>query len=196
MLSLSSQSRANGLYSTDYSEENKMGIILFVVSLLLNIVLAIPGLIHTIAGAFRYRGKFSYVDAAFLRGAKALDIFGNVAYGTLLNDLLIEKGGYHFGQGSEKVSSAAGKNWAIRKLTPLGMGLVGFLNLIDWKNWKSGGHCWNAIEGEKEYYQTRVYPGPVRWYYTTYFTIVTVLIVYPLIRLCYWLFILLTGIRC
>ncbi|MDQ6482240.1 hypothetical protein [Dyadobacter sp. LHD-138] len=165
-----------------------MGIILFIVSVLLNILLSIPALIHTIAGSIRYKSKFAYIDSAFMRGAKALDIFGNVAYGTLLNDLFIKKGGYHFGQGTEKISSAAGKNWILGKLTPLGLGLTGTLNLIDFKNWKNGGHCWTAIEGGREHYHSLRWPGTIKWYYTFSFLIISTTLLYLLFRLLIWIF--------
>ncbi|MCF2443661.1 hypothetical protein L0657_06810 [Dyadobacter sp. CY345] len=105
----------------------------FIAKVLLSKALSIPGITHSVVGAFRYKSGFKYVDNAFGKGARALDIFGSVAYGTMLNDWFIKKGGYHYGQGSEKVSSAAGKNWIIGKATPLGLGLAGTLNLIDFK---------------------------------------------------------------
>lgn len=167
-----------------------MGIIEFITALILNIYLAIPGLTHTIVGAFRYKGRYKYVDDAFGKGARALDIFGNVAYGTMLNDLFMKKGGYHFGQGTEMVSSAAGKNWAIGKLTPLGLGMVGTLNLIDFKNWKNGGHCWTAIAGDREHYHSLRWPGTVKWYYTASFIVIASTLLYLLYKLVKWIYLL------
>lgn len=164
-----------------------MGLTLFIVGILLNMLLALPALLHTIVGAFRYRGKYAYVDDAFYRGAKALDIFGNVAYGTLLNDLLIKKGGYHYGQGSEKISSATGKNWVKGKLTFMGKCLASFLNMIDWKNWQSGGHCWTSIEGDRAEYDSMGLPDPLPKYYAVLFVLFLFIVFRLIIKLYIWI---------
>ncbi|QRQ99732.1 hypothetical protein [Dyadobacter sandarakinus] len=158
-----------------------MGIILFIVALPLVVVLSIPALLHTIAGAIRWKGEFRYVDRAFFNGARAIDIFGNVAYGSMLNDLFIKRGGYHYGQGSETISSATGKNWVLGKLTFLGMGLAGTLNLID------KDHCWKYIEGDRAQYDLLGKPKRVPIVYTLAFIITSIYLLYMLVRLFWWI---------
>jgi len=166
-----------------------MGIFLWVVWKLLSTVLSIPALLHRIAGAFRYKGGWKYVDDTFLRSAYAGDIYSNIAYATMLNDLFIQHGGYHFGNRDETISSAAGKNWAMGKLAFLGKGLVGTLNLIDFKNWKNGGHCWVSIQGTRELYAKNGKPDPIVWYYTASFMVIAGVIIYSLVRFTIWLII-------
>lgn len=147
-----------------------MGIVLFLIAVFLSSVLAPVALLHTIVGAVRYGGKFRYVNAAFLRGAKAIDVFGNVAFATLLNDLFIKKGGYHYGYDGETISSATGKNWVLEKQSFLGKGLAGTLNMLD------KDHCWKYIEGDKDLYHQIGYPGKVKWFYTASFCIVSLIL--------------------
>ncbi|MGA9651951.1 hypothetical protein, partial [Pedobacter sp.] len=158
-----------------------MGIILFITAVFLSSVLAPVALLHTVVGAIRYGGKYRYVDSAFLRGAKALDVFGNVAYATFLNDLFIQKGGYHYGNECETISSATGKNWVTGKLTWLGLGLAGTLNLID------KDHCWKYIDGDKDLFHAIGYPGKVKWYYTFSFISISVILFGFLCRFYWWI---------
>ncbi len=158
-----------------------MGVILFFVALVLCSVLSLVALLHTIAGAIRYGGKFCYINAAFLRGAKALDVFGNVAFATLLNDLFLSTGGHHYGYEGETISSATGKNWVTNKLNFLGKGLAGTLNLIDHD------HCWKYIEGDKDIFQLLGHPGKVKWYYTISFIAITVVLLVLLCKFYWWI---------
>jgi hypothetical protein len=158
-----------------------MGIPLFLIALVLCSVLAVVALLHTIIGAIRYGGRFRYVDAAFMRGAKALDVFGNVAFATLLNDLFIKKGAYHYGYDGETISSATGKNWVLGKLSFLGKGLAGTLNMLD------NDHCWKYIEGDQDLYHQIGYPGKVKWFYTASFCIVALILLSLLIWLHIWI---------
>ena len=158
-----------------------MGIILFCVALAMAILLSYPGLIHTIAGAFRWKGKYKYVDNAFLKGAEAIDVFGNMAFASFLNDWFILKKGYHYGQGRETISSATGKNWVIGKLSFWGLGLAGLLNAID------KDHCWKYIEGDRRGYDMIGKPDPVPWYCTASFTVVAIVGLYGLTKLTLWI---------
>lgn len=143
-----------------------MGIPLFLLSVVLTLVLSLVGLVHTIVGAIRYKSGFRYVDTVFLRSARAVDVFGNVAFATFLNDLFIKKGGYHYGNEGETISSATGKNWILGELTFLGLGLAGTLNMLD------KDHCWKYIEGDdRQLFRKMGYPGKVKWYYTVSFCI-------------------------
>lgn len=158
-----------------------MGILLYFVAVFINVLLAIAGLFHTIFGAIRYGGKFRYINAVFMKGARALDIYGNVAYASMLNDLFLKRGGHHYGDENETVSSATGKNWVTGNLTFLGKGLAGTLNMID------NDHCWKYIEGDKDLYHLIGHPGKVPFYYTYSFIFIAGLGLYLLFRLNYWL---------
>lgn len=140
-----------------------ISVALFFIALLLTFLMAVPALLHTIVGAIRWKGKGEYVKAAFFRGAHAIDVFGNVAYATFLNDWFIRKGGYHYGAKGETISSATGKNWVNGRLTWLGLGLCGLLNWID------PDHCWKYIEGRTVGMQQ---PAPVKWPYIALFLLV------------------------
>jgi hypothetical protein len=154
-----------------------MGIVLFIVAALLSFIFALPALLHTIAGAFRYHGKFKYVNGAFFNGAHALDVFANEAYGTFFNDWFILKGGYHFGRKGETLSSAIGKNWVLGKLTFLGTGMAGAINLIDRGTANKGGHCWVYIEGERSKYNLIGVPNPVSWFKTFVFIVFALIMI-------------------
>lgn len=139
-----------------------LGITLFFLALVLAVLMALPALVHTLVGSWRHRGGWTYINDAFMAGAHAIDVYGNVAYATILNDLFLKKGGYHYGKRGETISSATGRNWAIGKLNWLGLGLCGLLNWID------KDHCWKSIEGGREGLKK---PKPVPWYYTAAFTV-------------------------
>jgi hypothetical protein len=158
-----------------------MGLILFIVAVALAILLSLPGLVHTIAGAIRWKGKYRYVDNAFSKGAEAIDVFGNMAFASFLNDWFLRKGGYHYGQGRETISSATGKNWVVGKLTFWGLGLAGFLNLVD------KDHCWKYIEGNRTGYDLIGKPDPVKWYCTASFMVVATVGLYGLGKLTFWI---------
>jgi len=161
-----------------------MGLFLFLVSKVLSLVLSIPALLHDIAGAIRYKGGWKYIDDSFKRSALAEDVYANIAYATMLNDLFLKHGGWHYGYRDETISSATGKNWALGKLAFLGKGLAGTLNLIDFKNWKNGGHCWVSIQGDRSRYNK---PDPVGWHYTASFILIASVIIYSLIKLTIWI---------
>jgi hypothetical protein len=168
-----------------------MGIILWLLAKLLSNLLQVPALFHTIAGAFRFKGGWNYVNRAFLNAAYAEDVYGNIAYATMLNDLFIKKGGYHYGARNETISSATGKNWVNDKLAFLGKGLAGTLNLIDYPNWKNGGHCWVSIQGWTQYdFIGKRPPKRVPIYYTASFILIAFILLYALWKLAIWLIIL------
>ena len=111
---------------------------LYVFAALLCIGLAPLALIHTIVDQLRYGSRLS---SSFRQGAYALDVYANVTYSSFLDGWFLKKGGYHFGYPNETISSALGKNLTLDKLTTIGEGCAGFLNLID------PDHCYNAIQG-------------------------------------------------
>ena len=158
-----------------------MQVLLFVVALSLTILLSIPALIHTIFGAIRRKGKSEYVLQSFFAGAHALDVFGNVAYATFLNDWFIRKGGYHYGRRGETISSATGKNWVAGKLTWMGLGLCGLLNWIDTD------HCWKYIERDASWVGI-IKPPPVKWPYIVLFVLSSICVLVCLVMLWQWVF--------
>lgn len=160
-----------------------MNILLYFVAVILDWLLAIPAFFHAVFGAFRFKTGWKHFSLACLNAALAKDIAANVAYSSLMNDLCIRKGGYHFGRYGETLSSAIGKNWSNGTLTWIGKSLCGFLNFIDFRNWKNGGHCWMAIENPSYYRK----PLRIPFYYTLLFPLLFTLIFSALIALYSWL---------
>jgi len=164
-----------------------MGFFLWIVSKVVTHLLWYPHLMHLIIGAFRHKGGWKYVDNSFLNSAYAEDVYANISYSTMLNDLFIQHGGYHYGKRSETISSATGKNYVLDKLAFLGKCLAGGLNLIDFKNWKNGGHCWVSMQGDRTLFEQIGRPKPIPWYYTVCFFIITSAMLYSLWKLAFWL---------
>lgn len=84
----------------------------------------------------KLKGYFSNTSLAF---ALAIDHFGNVVCRDMFNSLLIDHGGYAFGDIRETVSSALGKNQRRGTLTGPGKALAWVLDTLD------PGHCLRAI---------------------------------------------------
>jgi len=116
-----------------------IGILLLFISIIL-FSLTIPiGLIY----GFLYKlftksikgiGDFS------LKIAIALDQLGNVLMQHLLNEIMILKGGYKFGNRDETISSVLGKNIEMNTLSKLGKALNSILDTID------ASHSLNSID--------------------------------------------------
>ncbi len=66
-----------------------------------------------------------------LKIAISLDQLGNVAMQYLLNEIMIVKGGYKFGNRDETISSVIGKNEELDTLSIFGKFINKILNLID-----------------------------------------------------------------
>lgn len=115
-------------------------------------------------------------------GAKSVDIFGNVLYASMLNAWFIKHGGYHFGRNGETISSALGKNQALKKLTYLGRGLSGILDTLD------KDHCWNSIDDD-EYYKLYNKPESTEsWFVRIITFLVFGVVLFSLYRLFIFLF--------
>jgi len=166
-----------------------MGLLLLIIAKIFSRVLSIPANIHIIVGAFRKRGGWKYIDNSLYRAAIAEDVYANIAYATMLNDLFVKHGAWLYGYRDETISSVTGKNWTLGKLAFLGKGLAGTLNLIDFKNWGNGGHCWVSIQGDRTKYETIGRPKPISWYYTFSFLIISSITIYSLVKLTIWLII-------
>ena len=75
-----------------------------------------------------------------LKIAISLDQLGNVVMQHLLNKIMIDKGGYKFGNRDETISSAIGKNVGRNRLSRFGKFINTILNFIDTK------HALNSID--------------------------------------------------
>lgn len=117
-----------------------MGIILYIVSVVLSILLYIPGLIWGIYKRAR-KGGFKAVNSYFMDKAISVDQFGNVWASELFNDVMIKgEKKYSFGDEDETISSAIGKNKLRGTLTKAGITLAFILDFID------ENHCIKSIE--------------------------------------------------
>jgi hypothetical protein len=134
--------------------------------------LAVPALVQSIIDKIRYKRSTRQIREAFDTGAYALDIYGNTTYYPLLNALFLKNGGYYFGADNETVSSALGKNWTMDKLTWLGLGCAGFLNLIDTD------HCFKYIKGDWHLRK----PERIPWHLTLIFAIILTVTVIIILR--------------
>lgn len=79
----------------------------------------------------------------FYRTSYSVDQTGNVIGNNLMNDILIKKGGYQFGNPDETISSVIGKNYRDDTLTVLGKSIRFILDSLDYN------HCLNSIDNEE-----------------------------------------------
>lgn len=120
-----------------------MGLVLFIVSMLLFVVLVPIGIVWSIVGAFWKRGFVGgllKIDDMFLNIAVAIDVFGNTSAKELFNGILIKENGYKFGRPRETISSVLGKNYRDKTLTKVGKLLRDILHKLD------PNHSINAIQ--------------------------------------------------
>ena len=116
-----------------------IGIMLLVISIIL-FTLTIPiGLIYgffykLVTKSIKGIGEFS------LKISISLDQLGNVLMQHLLNELMIVKGGYKFGNRDETISSVLGKNIERKTLSKSGKFLNSILDFMEL------GHSLNSID--------------------------------------------------
>ena len=110
-----------------------MAVLLFPLGLLITFVINL----------YKRRWKFSFkrLDRQFLSIATSVDTSGNVICKDLFNLVLIQKGGYQFGNRKETISSALGKNQRDNTLTKAGKFVVFVLDKIE------DNHCLKSIDG-------------------------------------------------
>jgi len=121
-----------------------MGKILAFVSLIMAVFLFPLGLLITfVINLYKRRWKFSFkrLYRQFLSIATSVYTSGNVICKDLFNLILIEKGGYQFGNRKETISSALGKNLSDNTLTKAGKFVVFVLDKIE------DNHCLKSIDG-------------------------------------------------
>lgn len=113
-----------------------MGIILYIVSLIISVILLPIGFIYMIFKMI-YKRKFFQeglpaINQKFKKLATAVDIYGNVACSELFNDILIKKESVdRFGNYGETISSVIGKNKLTNTLTNTGKILDAVLDFFD-----------------------------------------------------------------
>lgn len=120
-----------------------MGFLLFIISVILTILTVPLGALYTLikfSFKLKFIALFKIINAYFYKIALSLDQLGNVSMQYILNDLLITKEGYKFGDEDETISSVLGKNEKLDTLTKTGIFLNTILNRID------PDHSLNSIE--------------------------------------------------
>lgn len=143
-----------------------MGLLLRLVANILQIAFFLPATAHEIVDGIRYKDFWKRINRTSKAAAFAIDVYCNVSYSSLLNAFFIRKGGYHYGEQGETVTSATGKNWTMGTLTLIGEGLAGALNWID------RDHCWKYIMGDWTYTKWPFSkPNKVAWWKTVLFQI-------------------------
>ena len=113
-----------------------MGILLFIIARVLQWILSPLFIIYSILRL----GSLKAISNYFRDMAIAIDRLGNVMGGSIMNDLLIMKDGYKFGDKSKTISYVLGMNYPLT-LTWMGFALSMLLNKID------PNHIEKAVEG-------------------------------------------------
>jgi 8-oxo-dGTP diphosphatase len=112
-----------------------MGVLLYILSLLLSVILLPVGFVYGVVAAFwkhRFKTGVRNVNVKCLELAKSIDKYGNVACAELLNATLITKDSpYRFGKIEQTISKVVGYNYLFGYLTRTGRALNWVLNKID-----------------------------------------------------------------
>ena len=120
----------------------------FILSLIAQILFFIVGFINypiVLILHAKKRGFWIVNNDYFFENGRDIDVFANYAYRSTWNLLFINKSGYKFGVKGETISSALGKNRLRNDFILIGWIVYGVLYAIDYKYWKTGGHCINSI---------------------------------------------------
>jgi hypothetical protein len=120
-------------------------ILLLVIALILGVILIPTSIILTIPIVFitdSIEASFNKLARYIKCLAMSIDQVGNVTMEFGLNSLVITKDGYQFGNESETISSALGKNQVKGTLTKYGWAIVTILDKIN------PNHCINAINNK------------------------------------------------
>jgi len=118
-----------------------IGVILFSISVIAFVPLAIWGIIETVIGLF-YKRKFFKSLAIFGDVFKSVAILIDMMLNVLLQfpaNRILQYEGYKFGKYKDTISRALGINERDKTLTKNGLRLCNFLNFIDTN------HCKNSI---------------------------------------------------
>ena len=110
------------------------GILLFIIALLLAFIIMPIGFVYGIVkNILTFKGKtlILVINKAFYMIAYAIDQLGNVVCQFLFNDLMIQKGGYKFGDPDKTISYVLGINKQNSTLSGFGGLIVALLHLVD-----------------------------------------------------------------
>tara|TARA_R110000851_G_scaffold327155_1_gene496399 strand:- start:1 stop:357 length:357 start_codon:yes stop_codon:yes gene_type:complete len=105
-----------------------LGFILLIISILLSAILLPVGWLYSL---FTLRLSIKRLGSYFKTIAISIDQLGNVVLSNLLNDVLIDKNGYKFGDEDETISKVLGINKANNTLLKTGKIVSSVLNRID-----------------------------------------------------------------
>ena len=108
-----------------------MGFLLFIVATLLWLPLTLINLVVVLITHTNSHGFLKVIDGYFKQTAIDIDRFGNHNFKTLLNATLQTTNGYRFGNFSETISSALGKNQRDETLTKTGKFICWVLDKLD-----------------------------------------------------------------
>jgi 8-oxo-dGTP diphosphatase len=113
-----------------------VGVILYIISLIISVILLPLGFVYMIFKMVYKRRFFQEglpaINQKFVKLATAVDIYGNVACSELFNDTLIKKESVdRFGNYGETISSVIGKNKLTKTLTRTGKILDALLDFFD-----------------------------------------------------------------
>jgi hypothetical protein len=114
----------------------------FILSKLASLLFAFVGVINfpiVLIIHAKKRGFWRVTNKYWRSDAYELDVFGNYRYRATWNLLFRKKDGYKFGEKSESISSALGKNKRDATLSLFGKIIAGILDALD-KN-----HCIKSI---------------------------------------------------
>jgi len=101
-----------------------MGILLHIIAKILLFALTPIGILYSL---FRNIN----VNAYFRNTAISIDILGNVVLQNILNDLLIKKDAYLFGNKKQTISYVIALNFNLKKLTFVGRIMANMLEFFD-----------------------------------------------------------------
>ena len=112
-----------------------MGVILYILSYLLRVVIVTTGVIYGLVKGFidaHIGDGFVTADKKFLFMAKSVDKYGNAVCQELFNDTLIKKESNHkFGRIDQTISIVIGYNLQAGTLTKTGRALNAILNFFE-----------------------------------------------------------------
>ncbi len=111
-----------------------LNFILLAVALLLSAVLLPVGVIFTIVRCLQlwsWKKAVGYATAMAFSVAVGLDVLGNVVCRDFFNAVMLQSGGYGFGNQHETISRVLGINKQKQTLTDAGRALANLLNFID-----------------------------------------------------------------
>ncbi len=105
-----------------------LGFVLLIIAILLAVILLPVGWLYSL---ITLRLSIKRLGSYFKTIAISIDQLGNVVLSNLLNDVLINKNGYQFGDEDETISKVLGINKANNTLLKAGKSISFILNKID-----------------------------------------------------------------